>query len=246
METYSATYLDALRSAELERVIDMFPAGARVLEIGAGTGQQAALLQARGFEVSALELAQSSYTARAFPVVSYDGRNLPFPDASFDVVYSSNVLEHIRDLDALHRDIRRVLRPGGSCIHIVPTAAWRLWTILTSVPTSAVLVFRAVRAIPAGSAAQAWTLAAKYAAAAVVPPRHGERGLTGYSEIWLFRPDWWRRQFRRNGFRIVEDRPVELFYTGNGLLAANMSFERREALARWLGSACHVFKLAPA
>jgi SAM-dependent methyltransferase len=244
METYSARHLNALRSAELECVIDMFPPAARVLEIGAGSGEQAALLAARGFDVCAIDVAQSPYTERSFPVAIYDGGAIPFPDASFDVVFSSNVLEHIRDLDALHREARRVLRADGCCIHVVPTPAWRAWTIVSSGPTAALLAGRALGATRTGGAARAWGLAAKYAAAAVLQPRHGERGWTGYSELWLFRPGWWRNDFHRNGFRIVAERPVGLFYTGNGLFGPGLSFARRAALSRRLGSACHAFKLA--
>lgn len=45
---------------------------------------------------------------------------LPFPDASFDLVFASHVLEHIFDDRAAVREIRRVLRPGGIAILPVP------------------------------------------------------------------------------------------------------------------------------
>ena len=67
-----------------------------------------------------------------FPIKDYDGRTIPLPDASVDVVFSSNVLEHVPDLSRMHAEIRRVLAPGGICIHVVPTHTWRLWTTLTS------------------------------------------------------------------------------------------------------------------
>ena len=71
----------------------------RILEIGAGTGEQARALADRGFEVTAVEIASSRYaTERAFPIVDYDGRTLPIPDRSVDIVFSSNVLEHVSDL----------------------------------------------------------------------------------------------------------------------------------------------------
>jgi ubiquinone/menaquinone biosynthesis C-methylase UbiE len=98
--------------AELEKIASLFPAGARVLEIGAGTGKQALELQRRSFEVSAIELADSNYAAnRVFPIKDYDGRSIPLPDASVDVVFSSNVLEHVPDLSRMHAEIRRVLAP---------------------------------------------------------------------------------------------------------------------------------------
>jgi SAM-dependent methyltransferase len=85
-------YLRALRLAALEDLIDWFPAGARVLEIGAGAGWQSRALAERGFHVEAVDIAGSEYAAeRVFPVAHYDGHRLPFPDGRFGVVFSSNV-----------------------------------------------------------------------------------------------------------------------------------------------------------
>jgi len=49
-----------------------------------------------------------------------DLQRLPFPGASYDVVYASHVLEHVPDDAAAIREIRRVLAPGGLAILPVP------------------------------------------------------------------------------------------------------------------------------
>lgn len=54
-----------------------------------------------------------------------DLRNLPFPEASYDFVFASHVLEHIREDTAAVKEIRRVLRPGGIAILPVPIVAER-------------------------------------------------------------------------------------------------------------------------
>ena len=49
-----------------------------------------------------------------------DLERMPFADGSFDVLLTSDVMEHVRDIDAAHREIARVLAPGGQYIFTVP------------------------------------------------------------------------------------------------------------------------------
>jgi SAM-dependent methyltransferase len=48
------------------------------------------------------------------------GGPIPYAENSFDVVISANVLEHVQDPDAVFREIRRVLRPGGVFVFQTP------------------------------------------------------------------------------------------------------------------------------
>src|SRR5207244_201386 len=89
---FTIEFLAQIRAAEIDVVASSFPAGARILEIGAGTGQQALALRTRGFDVEPIEIAASNYKGgQLCPITDYDGRSIPYPCASFDVVYSSNV-----------------------------------------------------------------------------------------------------------------------------------------------------------
>jgi SAM-dependent methyltransferase len=54
------------------------------------------------------------------PDVYYDGKRLPFEDASFDTVLSTQVLEHTSEPGALMAEMARVLRPGGKLLLTVP------------------------------------------------------------------------------------------------------------------------------
>jgi SAM-dependent methyltransferase len=250
----SLDHLDAIRAAEIDKIASFLPAGARILEIGAGTGKQALELQRRGFEVTAIELADSNYAAhRVFPIQNYDGQTIPLPDASIDVVFSSNTLEHVSDLSWMHAEIRRVLALDGTCIHVLPTHTWRFWTTLTSyieairfsVSSAPQLIPRAPpRAAELQRLREAWYRTARHAAGLCLPRRHGERGNV-ISELWLFHPRWWRRNFEEHGFAIVAHEPMGLFYTGQELLGFRLSLAKRTRLARVLGSSCHLFKLVP-
>jgi SAM-dependent methyltransferase len=56
-------------------------------------------------------------------VIAFDGVRIPFPDASFDHVICTEVLEHAEDPVALIGEMHRVLRPGGTIAVTVPFAA---------------------------------------------------------------------------------------------------------------------------
>jgi SAM-dependent methyltransferase len=53
-------------------------------------------------------------------VVNVDLEAMPFPDASYDVVITSEVMEHVRHVDTAHREIARCLAPGGTYLFTVP------------------------------------------------------------------------------------------------------------------------------
>ncbi|MFZ4518962.1 MAG: class I SAM-dependent methyltransferase, partial [Microthrixaceae bacterium] len=119
---------DPLLAAELfERIAARLPGGraglggARVLELGPGRGLGLLrLAAAAGARCAAFDVAE--YAAPAdVAALDIDLRVgpppfLPWPDATFDVVWSSSVLEHLRDPAATLAEVRRVLRPGG--VHV--------------------------------------------------------------------------------------------------------------------------------
>jgi SAM-dependent methyltransferase len=99
-------------------------AGLRALDLGSGTGRHALWLAGAGatvtgvdFSEGMLEAARGKPGAEAVRFLAHDlHRPLPFPPASFDLVVSGLVLEHLRSLDAFFAEARRVLRPGASAV----------------------------------------------------------------------------------------------------------------------------------
>ncbi len=246
-------HIHAIRDIELDSIVDLIrrfgPSGRslEMLDVGAGSGRQAAQLAEGGHRVMAVDIETSAYAEEMlFPVRMYDGKTLPFPDDAFDVVISSNVLEHVNDLDGLLDEIRRVLRPDGVGIHVLPTPAWRVWTTAAHGPWMLKRTWqllagtrRRQRQVGGDSPEHARS---RGAIGLIVPSRHGERGNV-FSEIWYFSPDWWRKAFRRNGWTVIHDVRVGLFYTGAMLFATTLGLEVRKGLARVLGSATRAYVL---
>jgi SAM-dependent methyltransferase len=52
--------------------------------------------------------------------VFYDGKKIPFPDNHFDAVFSSEVVEHIFNLEEILQEVKRVMKPGGKILVTCP------------------------------------------------------------------------------------------------------------------------------
>jgi len=246
--------LQAIREYELRQALVFFPTPSldrrmKVLELGAGTGQQALMMANAGYEVSAVDLPNSHYhDARVFEVQDYDGQTLPFPSGAFDIVFSSNVLEHVVDLDRVLAETRRVLKPEGCAVHVLPSSSCRIWSIPGHYLWLSRRVVQRLSAakVPAEhgnlqgvpktpSGLDEWLRTA-------FPSRHGERGNV-ITEALYFSRSWWWRRFRKSGFEIVKTQTTGIFYTMCNAFAHKLSVARRRMLSSLLGSSCHIYVL---
>lgn len=117
-------WLQTLAREELLSRLDLLRAPpAAVLDLGAGTGLAAIEIKRRfrGATVTATDIAapmldlarRRSRWWRPIRCVQADARALPFPDASFDLVFSNLMLQWLAPPDAALAQMRRVLKPGG-------------------------------------------------------------------------------------------------------------------------------------
>jgi SAM-dependent methyltransferase len=100
--------------------------GERVLDLGCGAGRFVAALQAAGADPvgvevaeAALERARRNAPGADLRAIEPDG-SLPLEHASVDLVWCSEVLEHVADTAYALLEARRVLRPGGRLLVTVP------------------------------------------------------------------------------------------------------------------------------
>lgn len=243
-----------MRSAELALAMPLLPAEGRILELGAGDGWQASILAQHGFTVTATDVAGvAAGTTQYAPVTVYDGRTLPFPDGSFDAVFSSNVLEHVRDFGRIQAEIARVLKTDGIAVHCVPSATWRLWTTLGH-PFYAIRWLWNSRQRASSHATQSRIQHIAHQSGrnsmlgllrlGLIAPKHGEHGNI-VSEHFLFSRRSWRRRFQQAGWQISSIRSTNLFYSGNELFGLHLASRLRRRLAKILGSSTCVFVLRP-
>jgi len=155
-----------------------------------------------------------------------DATRLPFVDGSFDFIFSSSLLEHVRDRPAAYREMHRCLRPGGLMLHIMPSRTWKLLQMLFYYPHLIVggidLVLdkltgpRPPKPAPVAddkptaatalvtdrwSDKRSWRASWKTIVEGIIPRPHGE--YPGHAAEWKgFGADAWAREWEEAGFRV--------------------------------------------
>lgn len=107
-----------------------------VLDIGCGTGENSRVIEAKGHRVSGIDISENAiakYRAHGFDGRTMDiEQGLGFPDASFDVLFCSEVIEHLAAPDRLVNEAFRVLVPGGKLILSTPNSAFWVYRVLAA------------------------------------------------------------------------------------------------------------------
>ncbi len=113
------------------RIIDAFvrlsalPPGAKVADIGCGSGAFTELLAARGYRTTGLDISPKliELARRKFPAIEFvegDAEHLPFEAGSCDGILLSGLIHHFPDQRRLAAEVFRVLKPGGRFVAFDP------------------------------------------------------------------------------------------------------------------------------
>jgi len=208
------------------------------LEIGGGDGFVASLIAntCRHFVSSDSYMRKAAAGTEAIPRLVCDATRLPFADASFDFIFSSSVLEHVRDRGATYAEMARCLRPGGLMIHVMPSRTWKLLQLVFYYPNLLIggIDFLLDKLTPkkklnGDSAAQKrnvkvnvntrWEDEVRFPSwrqilRGILPTVHGE--YPGHVSEWRgFGSDAWAQEFRAAGFTVHAVIPLPL-YSGYG------------------------------
>jgi len=118
---YATNFRNWMRS-ELRRL----PRDATILEVGCGDGAFTKDLAEYSSDITALDISahQIQLNARAYPdlrFLQHDvSERLPFDEGTFEVIWCSEVLEHLFDPGFALREMFRVMAPGGKLLVTVP------------------------------------------------------------------------------------------------------------------------------
>jgi len=102
----------------------------RVLDYGCGSGKLVRSGLQRKLNIQGADVFYSGSNARHEAaqaglldslLFEIQDAKLPFDDATFDLVVNNQVMEHVEDLDAVLREIHRVLKPGGQVLSLFPS-----------------------------------------------------------------------------------------------------------------------------
>jgi SAM-dependent methyltransferase len=98
----------------------------RILDFGCGKGKMVNYLYSLGFNANGCDITPAwedgqDTTSGRCSIITMNPYRLPYQDDSFDLVFSTSVLEHAQNTEEIFREIYRVLRNGGISMHNYPS-----------------------------------------------------------------------------------------------------------------------------
>lgn len=222
-QTLLARNLAVRQRFALEMVECAVPRASKVLDVGCGTGEMAATLMHSGYEVWGLDIAEPMIRHARHRCASNqfhvgDIERLPFADNTFDAVVCLGIIEYLDSDERALREIRRILKPGGSAVlsasnaisplHLIDRIlvvltgpARRLYYLVKNRPRSTPDPFRQLSAKVVGRRNYRWKWLQLLRSVGLEPEELVGQGWGWYrSRLWLWVPQVFRPSsiFRRS------------------------------------------------
>jgi len=216
-------HMNAIREFEVFKVKNYFgDSGCKILEIGGGNGYQASLLEKSGYKVVSVDVESRENKAKYFDVQVFNGKDLEFEDDYFDYIFSSNVLEHVENIDCLLSEIKRVVKKNGLIISIMPTPSWRIWSFFAYFIYFFGVLFIGNRKV-----------------LTLMPPPHGVFH-NSLVEIYYYTSFNWTKVFERNQLKVIDKSKTNYFCTLYVLLP-QLSLRLRKYISFFLGNSSNIY-----
>jgi len=120
-------WLHLMRHDELDVALEKFPKGKniKILELGSGDGYMGKCLTEQNYDVICTDI--NPKLPSMFPVRKIIDGKLDFSSETFDLIFTSQVIAHVENLELFFDEVKRVLKKDGLMINLVPTTGW--WII---------------------------------------------------------------------------------------------------------------------
>ena len=106
-----------------------------LLDIGCGTGLNANFLKEKGYEIYGIDVSKiaiDKFNKKGFKGKIMDiSQELEFEENFFDVIFASEVIEHVSYTEGFLKEIKRVLKPGGILYLSTPNSSFWPYRILS-------------------------------------------------------------------------------------------------------------------
>jgi SAM-dependent methyltransferase len=149
------TWLHAYKEREVNAVFvncpeACFPYG---LELGGGDGYQAGLIskfvqRLISTEINENRLARKNSERVEYRICGAEEAAVLYSKKSFDIVFSSNLLEHVNDPVKTLQGIHGLLRDGGVAIHVMPSPFWKLCQFALYLPAHGMVLLERIARDP--------------------------------------------------------------------------------------------------
>tara|TARA_B110000196_G_scaffold115443_1_gene100448 strand:- start:781 stop:1569 length:789 start_codon:yes stop_codon:yes gene_type:complete len=128
VDNHIALWWQKIRNEELTTALEAFTdqKNLKILEIGGRDGYQAKLISKKDYDVTSIDI--NPIDPQFFPVQKGTISQLKFQENSFDIIYSSNMLQEIQNIEETFKEMKKILKKDGIIIHIVPSCWWSLIT----------------------------------------------------------------------------------------------------------------------
>lgn len=213
------THLHDIRRRELELIFAAVPKDtfASALELGAGDGYQAPLIAGYARRLTSTDYGQAPPGIRSDRVhylqldAAQAGARLAGQE--FDLVFSSNMMEHIEEPSRVLAAIDALLAEGGLSIHVMPLPSWKAMQLVFFVPSRVRGLLRRVIGRRQPGACDAPSADRNNPAKGLVPrrdilwPRPHGASESNWAEFEAFSRGRWRREFAEAGFTVVAELP---------------------------------------